>query len=176
MAAVIVMGTGATKAQAQAEPTLAAQQEAQAQVQSIESSKLAVAQMNMQKKLDELRLARAEKEDGHAMLCLYIQTVEGVIVFVLVMLMTSAGVYMSYTQFRKGFSQFIPDKGAAPTPASPDVLTTLKITLTGVEISSSIIGLLVLAVSLAFFFLYLDRVYPIQRLDAPAPAAAKLGQ
>ena len=173
MAVVLVLGADSAGAQTQPEPPLAVQQEQQAQIQSIEASKLAVDQMHMQAQLDQLRLSRAGREDGHAILSLYIQTIEGLIVFILVMAMTSAGVFMSYLQFRKGFSQFLPAKTSQETPSPTEMLSTLRISITGVEISSSIIGLLVLTVSLAFFFLYLDRVYPIQRLDAPAAAASK---
>jgi hypothetical protein len=121
MAVVVasLFGADSAKAQAQPDASLTAQQIQQAQVQSIEASKFAVDQMHAQAQLERLRLTRAAQEDAHAILSLYIQAIEGVIVFFLTMAMTSAGVYMSYLQFRKGFAQFLPDKPAseAPPPA-----------------------------------------------------------
>ena len=46
-----------------------------------------------------------------------------------------------------------------------DSKTSLKIGAAGIEISSSIIGLLILCVSLAFFYLYISNIYPIENSD-----------
>ena len=76
-----------------------------------------------------------------------------VLIFFFVMAIISMGLYFSYMQFRES------GKGAGNLPL-PE--STMKIGQGGVEISSSIIGLLILVVSLGFFYLYLENVYPVQ--------------
>lgn len=44
-------------------------------------------------------------------------------------------------------------------------LSTLKLGKDGIEITSSVIGLLILFISIAFFFLYLNYVYPISEIN-----------
>lgn len=38
----------------------------------------------------------------------------------------------------------------------------MKVGAAGIEVSSSIVGLLILVISLAFFYLYLENVYPVE--------------
>jgi len=52
--------------------------------------------------------------------------------------------------------------------------TSLKISMAGIEISSSIIGLLILCVSLAFFYLYIANIYPI--IDPSGKTSGKIPQ
>jgi hypothetical protein len=40
---------------------------------------------------------------------------------------------------------------------------TWEVSMTGMKVTSSVVGIIVLAMSIAFVFLFLDRVYPIQR-------------
>lgn len=40
-------------------------------------------------------------------------------------------------------------------------INTVKIGATGIEISTSIIGLIILVISIVFFYFYLDKIYPI---------------
>jgi hypothetical protein len=55
---------------------------------------------------------------------------------------------------------------AAPTPPTPqpsgmpDLASDLEVSLTGFKVKSSVIGLLLILVSMCFFFLYLRYVYP----------------
>ncbi|MET0336926.1 MAG: hypothetical protein ABW063_04110, partial [Caulobacter sp.] len=67
----------------------------------------------------------------------------------------------------KGVSELGYGLQATEKPAEPTPSSTIKLSLAGLEVSSSIIGLLVLVVSLGFFYLYLDRVYEIRVLAAP---------
>lgn len=56
--------------------------------------------------------------------------------------------------------------GNAPSDTSEDALvTTLKIGLDGLEITSQITGVIILGLSLAFFYLYAKNVYPVQQAD-----------
>ncbi|MBD2234786.1 hypothetical protein [Phormidium tenue] len=71
-------------------------------------------------------------------------------IFALVVVIVIAGILLSYEQLRRGLS------------------SETKFSVKGgtVELSSSIIGLLVLFISLAFFYLYLLEVYPIHEIGA----------
>ena len=56
--------------------------------------------------------------------------------------------------------------GNATSDTSEDALvTTLKIGLDGLEITSQITGVIILGLSLAFFYLYAKNVYPVQQAD-----------
>jgi hypothetical protein len=97
--------------------------------------------------------------------------------------------YLQFTQDRRGGRAAPPDDGRKPDEeidASKDGQagratdsSTLKLGPEGVEITSQVIGLLVLGFSLAFFYFYVKDVYPMQELElkrqaksAPAPVQA----
>jgi hypothetical protein len=64
-----------------------------------------------------------------------------------------------------GASNAAPAVPASTAPSAPDTsASTFEASLKGIKISSSVIGLIVLAMSMAFFYLYLKFVYPIQTL------------
>ena len=69
----------------------------------------------------------------------------GIVIFVLVIASVALGLWMSFLHFYQG------RKGGG----------TMKVSKDGVEVSSPVIGLLILVVSLGFFYLYLSQVYPI---------------
>lgn len=72
--------------------------------------------------------------------------------FFLVILITLSGIILSYAQFHDN------NKDEQKS-------TTIKISKDGVEISSSIIGIIILIVSLIFLYIYLIYIYPIEFLD-----------
>lgn len=72
----------------------------------------------------------------------------GIAVFIIVMTTVVMGLWLSLLHFLAG------RHGGGH----------LKISASGVELSSPVIGLLILAVSLGFFYLYLSQVYPIHEL------------
>ena len=43
--------------------------------------------------------------------------------------------------------------------------TALKISLSGLEVNSSVLGIIILVLSLAFFYLYLVYVYPVKEYN-----------
>jgi hypothetical protein len=100
------------------------------------------------------------------------------IIFIMVVSIVAFGMFLTYVQFRRDHRlvrdvlgpdpMTPPDAGPAPLHAAS---STLKISATGVEISSQVIGLLLLAFSLAFFYLYLKNVYPIQLVDSRQEAS-----
>lgn len=85
--------------------------------------------------------------------------VNSILIFFMVITIVSSGLYFSYLQFKS--SNFGKDSGV---PLQAD----FKISKDGIEVSSSVIGLLVLTISLVFFYLYLNNVYPV--LDGPQPS------
>jgi hypothetical protein len=76
------------------------------------------------------------------------------IIFVLVIFLVLVGVYFSWLQFRLAM------KGGAPFADRPQD-TTFEASTTGLKVSSPVLGVIILALSLAFFYLYLLYVYPI---------------
>lgn len=78
--------------------------------------------------------------------------ISSVVIFFTVLIVIFAGLYFSYLQFQ---NSILPNKDK-DTSAS-----TVKLGTGGLEVSSSIIGLLILVISLAFLYLYLDNVYPV---------------
>lgn len=64
-----------------------------------------------------------------------------------------------------GAANTAPAGPGSTSPAAGDSgASTFEASLKGIKISSSVIGLIVLAMSMAFFYLYLKFVYPIQTL------------
>ncbi|MGC1175854.1 hypothetical protein [Polaromonas sp.] len=95
------------------------------------------------------------------------------LLFFLVMLIVCFGLYMTYVQFNRDYSAWAPppQDGSKPVPpatpgeaprAPAPTLNSVKINAGGLELTSQVIGLLVLAFSLAFFYFYVQRVYPMQ--------------
>jgi hypothetical protein len=88
------------------------------------------------------------------------------IIFVLVIILVFAGLFFSWIQFQHSFhlkrvlhkrANATSDDAASPAPAQ-DEFTFGK---DGVVIKSAYLGVIILAISMAFFFLYLLYVYPI---------------
>lgn len=81
------------------------------------------------------------------------QLVSSVIIFFLVVALVVIGVYFAWLQFRyqieKGFEA---------------EATKLELSGASLKVSSSVLGVIILSLSLAFFYLYLRHVYPIQNV------------
>lgn len=104
--------------------------------------------------------------------------------FLLVLGIVIFGLYITYLQFNRDYKTWTPpllpvaptqgEGGQKPVEggdgtavvggqaATPTALNSVKISAGGLELSSQVIGLLVLAISLAFFYLYVMKVYPMQ--------------
>lgn len=104
-----------------------------------------------------------------------------ILLFFIVLLIVGFGLRITYLQFQRDYGSRPVEGGGAsgPTPPSPAgaATSTMKLSTAGLELSSQIIGLFVLGFSLAFFYLYVKEVYPIQVLNLnqsnPQTAAAK---
>ncbi len=75
------------------------------------------------------------------------------VIFVMVIFLVAAGMYFSWLQFRSAM------KAGPGTGAVSE--TTFEASTTGLKVSSPVLGVIILAISLAFFYLYLVHVYPI---------------
>ena len=74
------------------------------------------------------------------------------IILIVVIVIVFSGIYLSYLQVKR-------DLG---TNSAQD--SSIEITRDGVKVRSAVIGLLILFISLAFFYLYLTQVYTIREL------------
>ncbi len=74
------------------------------------------------------------------------------IIFASVILLVVAGIYFAAVQFHHGLK-----KGSSATGE-----TEFEASLKGIKVSSPVWGVIILTISLAFFYLYLEHVYPIE--------------
>jgi len=104
-----------------------------------------------------------------------------ILLFFIVLLIVGFGLRITYLQFQRDYGPRPVEGGSASGPAPPPpagaATSTMKLSTAGLELSSQIIGLFVLGFSLAFFYLYVKEVYPIQVLNLnqsnPQAATAK---
>lgn len=117
------------------------------------------------------------------------------IVFMIVCAMVLLGMYLSYKEFAIGAArrQKLIERliqrvrrraGGRPDEARAEgdqelsaeeqaaAATALEIGTSGVKVTSQVLGVIVLVVSMGFFYLYLKTVYPIQESSVPPAAAA----
>jgi hypothetical protein len=93
----------------------------------------------------------------------------GKIIFWGVLLLVATGVFFSAAQFYLGLRQL-----ASRTPETTDetkepradlATSEFEATLHGIKLKSSVLGLLILAMSMVFFYLYLSYVYPVKNVS-----------
>ena len=78
-------------------------------------------------------------------------------IFVVVVLLVFAGIYFAAVQFHHGLRQ---PKGFA----GAGLATELEASAKGIKVTSPVLGVIILVISLAFFYLYLAFVYPINEI------------
>lgn len=71
-------------------------------------------------------------------------------IFFVVLVLVGIGVFFAWVQFRSGLS----------SETSHEVEVSLK----GIKVSSPVLGVIILTLSLVFFYLYLRYVYPVQEI------------
>lgn len=107
--------------------------------------------------------------------------IESTVLLVVVLAVVISGLYFSYIQLRTaltaGTAALAPIAKTSAAVAQPkpgrsvlDSATRLELSASGVKITSSIAGVIILAMSLGFFYLYLKEVYPI-KFYGPAQGA-----
>lgn len=108
--------------------------------------------------LEALRAHYRYRTEGfeHRMRVFRWQLLSERLIFCVVILLVLVGVVFSGIQFRIGL------RGLEAGREGPS--TQLKLSGKGVEVSSSILGVILLVISLAFFYLYLVYVYPIEEI------------
>ncbi|WP_154402537.1 hypothetical protein [Mucilaginibacter endophyticus] len=87
------------------------------------------------------------------------QQFTGNIIFILVVILVLSGLSFSAIQF------YIAVRSVKKRSASANTSTSFKASLSGIEVSSSVLGVIVLTISIVFFYLYLSKVYPLVSLD-----------
>jgi hypothetical protein len=114
------------------------------------------------------------------------------IIFCLVIAIVIFGLFITYLQFSRDYRDWAPAHHAPPPPPPaaplaegqaaaeavmpPRPVTSLKLSAGGLELSSQVIGLIVLGLSFAFFYLYVKEIHPmverhselVPRLASPA--------
>jgi uncharacterized membrane protein len=119
------------------------------------------------------------------------QHISTMIIFVVVILLMVAGVVFSWIQFRQGMhhpAQAIASSvstiaqsasaSADPAPAPPEVsiekssVTEFSASPQGIKVASSTLGVIILVISMCFFYMYLAYVYPINIQNANQAVSA----
>lgn len=75
------------------------------------------------------------------------------VIFAVVLLLVAVGVYFSWRHFSASLKQ-----------PSDEEVSSIELSAGGIKISSPVIGLIILTLSLGFFYLYLVHVYPITEI------------
>jgi hypothetical protein len=81
------------------------------------------------------------------------------IIFVTVLVLVFVGIYFAAVQFHTALRR----KSEGETSKSGEV-TEFSATVEGIKVSSPVLGVIILVISLAFFYLYLSYVYPITEI------------
>jgi len=86
------------------------------------------------------------------------------VIFLIVLVLVGAGIYFAAVQFRGAMRAAARPAAAVDlSPSAPGMTlaTQLEVSAKGIVVNSSVMGVIILALSLAFFYLYLVYVYPI---------------
>ncbi|HLL73858.1 MAG TPA: hypothetical protein VK421_01065 [Pyrinomonadaceae bacterium] len=94
------------------------------------------------------------------------------VIFVMVIFLVLAGVYFAGVQFHRGAPRKVQKVSTTEVTASVaggmtesrDEVTQIEASLKGIKVSSPVLGVLILVISLMFFYLYLIYVYPINEI------------
>ena len=78
------------------------------------------------------------------------------IIFIIVILLVAIGILFAAIQFKQGISK--------QNDASSDLSTELELSTQSVRINSPVLGVIILFISLGFFYLYLVHIYPIENI------------
>lgn len=81
------------------------------------------------------------------------------VIFFVVLVLVFAGIYFAAVQFHIGLKTLGDQKAAGP-----EETTEIDFSLKGFKIRSPVLGVIILGLSLAFFYLYLVYVYPIENV------------
>jgi hypothetical protein len=107
-----------------------------------------------------LRAYYAYRETGyaHRLDVFAWQAFSSKIIFVVVIVLVFAGIYFAAIQFHTGLRR---SQGTEQTAKDEPEATEFVFSLSEFKVKSPVLGVIVLTISLAFFYLYLVYVYPI---------------
>ena len=80
------------------------------------------------------------------------QLLSAKIIFVVVLILVAVGIYFAAVQFHTGMNQ----------QDDQSMQTELSATTKGIKVRSPVLGVIILLISMVFFYLYLVYVYPIE--------------
>ena len=117
-----------------------------------------------QKYLDAMQRYYQYREDGYAYRSRVFewQLFSSRLIFAIVVVLVLAGLSFAAIQFYVAMITATHARGRTAT--APPLATQLEISAKGIIVNSSVLGVVVLALSLAFFYLYLVYVYPIHEV------------
>ena len=98
------------------------------------------------------------------------QLLSSKIIFFCVIILLMVGLYFSYLQFKKSMlevgtrNEKVDGEKTETDKTTSSSQTTIEATLKGFKISSPVLGVIILAISLIFFYLYLIHIYPIREI------------
>lgn len=95
------------------------------------------------------------------------QMTSTIVSFWVVIALVACGLVFAAIQFARAMRR---KPGADGTPGE-DLTTDLEISGKGLKISSPVLGVIILALSLGFFYFYLRYVYPIEHVRGMPPSA-----
>jgi len=82
-----------------------------------------------------------------------------IVIFIIVLAIVAVGVYFAYIQFRMDIVRSRASQGTGD-----DARSELELSTSGIKVSSPVLGVIILAISIAFLYLYLVHVYPISEI------------
>jgi len=85
------------------------------------------------------------------------QHVSTIVIFWVVLGLVAIGVYFAWLQFARAMA-------IRPTAGEPGPTHSIELSVGGIKVSSPVLGVIILTLSLAFFYLYLVHAYPIQEI------------
>lgn len=103
---------------------------------------------------DGLKYKYLESSIKHRIKTLNTQYTISIIIFIVVIVLVFFGLFFSWKHFKYHFKE-----------NKNEEKTKLKVNFNGIEISSNIIGVIILTFSLVFFYLYLVHIFPIKIIE-----------
>jgi hypothetical protein len=85
------------------------------------------------------------------------QLISSIIIFSMVICLVFIGIYFAWLQFRLALKEI--EKGK-----EEDLKTEINVSPKEIKVSSPVLGVIILVISLLFFYLYLIYIYPIEEI------------
>lgn len=86
------------------------------------------------------------------------QLFSGKVIFIVVLILVFLGIYFAAVQFHKNMYEPAGDNERS----GKEMNTEFSASTEGIKVSSPVLGVIILVISLAFFYLYLTFVYPVE--------------